>query len=719
MKQIFAGIFIFSSFAACQPYNNNSLKNDYTHYVNAFIGTAEYGHCFPNACVPFGLIQTGPETGNCSWDYCAGYQYKDLVINGFSQTRLNGTGVPDLGDLLVLPFTGDKADSYTSRMDKTSEKASPGYYSVILPDDDIETEMTATSHVALHRYTYNKGQGATLMIDFQSAQVSDSSTFYNHVKESQINFEDQTTITGFTTTDVWVKRTYYYVIRFNKPIARKLELPKRNEKEKASRYVFNFDLNDGDELMMKISISAFGIDGAKANLSKELDGWDFDDSVEKAKAAWNDLLARVEIEGDKDRKTMFYTLMYRLFIQPNNIADAGKEPFYSTLSLWDTYRAAHPLYTILSPEKVDGFVNSMLRQYDEQGFLPIWALWGKENYCMIANHAVPVIADAFLKGFEGFDKEKAYEAIKASLTTNHQKSDWQVYDEYGYYPFDIVPEESVSRTLESAYDDYCAAKVAKAFGKEEDYRFFSKRSNYYKNLFDPETKLMRGKDSKGHWRKPFNALALSHAGTAGGDYTEGNAWQYTWHVQQNVHALIDLMGGKEKFTTKLDSLFSMSDSKEGAGFVLDVTGLIGQYAHGNEPSHHVAYLYILAGKPWRTQELVYDIVKTKYVNEVNGLCGNDDCGQMSAWYIFANLGFYPVNPCGGEYVLGAPQIEKATIKLPGGKIFTVTTENFSDENIYVDHVELNGGRLDRPTILHSNIVNGGSLKFFMTNAPQK
>jgi len=710
-------IFIFCTvllFSACKE----AEKEDFAKYVNPFIGAAEYGHCFPGACVPFGLIQVGSETGNGGWEYCSGYQSTDSTINGFTQTRLNGTGCPDLGDLLMLPFTGDRTDDFKSSINKQTEQATPGYYSVELTDFGIDAEMTATPHVALHRYKYPKGKKINLLVDFQSSQCSSTAQLHAHVQDAEVNFEGDKMITGYSNTRVWLDRTYYYAIEFNKPVVKKQKLADRDKNEKAPRHVLQFDLGSDEELMIKVALSSTSVEGAKANLANEQADWNFEATAENARQSWNDLLSRVKVEGDNDKKAMFYTSMYRLFIQPNNIEDNGEKPFYSTLSLWDTYRAAHSLYTILIPEKVDDFVSSMLRQYDEQGFLPIWALWGKETYCMIGNHTIPVIVDAYLKGFKGFDAERAYEAVKTSLTRDHEKSSWEVYDKYGYYPFDIIKEESVSHTLESAYDDYCAAQFAKALGKEEDYKFFIKRSNYWKNLFDPGTKLARGKDSNGNWRTPFNPFSLSHAGTSGGDYTEGNAWQYTWHVQHDVNGLIDLMGGKEAFTTKLDSLFTMAESRNGSGFVLDVTGLIGQYAHGNEPSHHVTYLYTLAGKPWQTQELVHQIGKTKYINKIDGLCGNDDCGQMSAWYIFTNLGFYPVNPCGGEYVLGAPQLPKATVNLPNGKTFTIEAKNFSDDNIYVQSVELNGKPYTKNFISHNDILNGGKLEFEMTNTVQ-
>lgn len=693
---------------------------DFTQFANPFVGAAEFGHCFPGACVPFGMIQVGPETGNGNWAYCSGYQSTDSSINGFSQTRLNGTGCPDLGDLLMLPFTGDPIQkAYKSAFSKMQEQASPGYYSVQLSNFDVKAEMTATEHTAIHRYTFQGKEKPQLLIDFQSGLVGSEKQLFSHVLDAKVNLENPTTVSGYTRTKVWLDRTYYYTIEFSKPYTSKTLLPKQNEQEKVPRYVFSFDLKSGETLLVKVALSSTGIDGAKKNLQAEAKNWDFENIRTAAKSKWNELLSRVQIEGSTEQKNIFYTSMYHLFIQPNNIADVNQPPFYSTLSLWDTYRAAHPLYTILAPERVDGFVNSMLHQFDLQGFLPIWALWGKETYCMIGNHAVPVVVDAYLKGFRGFDAERAFQAVKTSLTKNHQNSEWEVYNKYGYYPFDLIKTESVSKTLESVFDDYCAAQFAKALNKTDDYNYFLKRSSFYKNLFDQQTRLMRGKDSKGQWRTPFNSFELSHASTSGGDYTEGNAWQYTWHIQHDIPGLIDLMGSADYFTAKLDSLFEMSSKKEGSGFVMDVTGLIGQYAHGNEPSHHIAYLYTLAGKPWKTQTLVREICQTQYQDKINGLCGNDDCGQMSAWYIFTNLGFYPVNPCGGEYVLGAPQLSKATVKLPNGKMFTVEALNFSEENMYVQSVELNGVSYTKSTINHSNIVKGGTLKFVMGNQPRR
>lgn len=708
-------LFIFSGCGS-----TNEKQADYTQFVNPFVGAAEFGHCFPGACVPFGLIQAGPETGNCDWSYCSGYQSTDSTINGFSQTRLNGTGCSDLGDLLMLPFTGEPVrEVYRSSFSKDQEQASPGYYSVLLSDSGVKAELTATGHTAMHRYTFQGKGKPQLLIDFQSAMVGSEEQLYNHVLDANVNLESPITISGYTHTKVWLDRTYYYVIEFSAPYTSKVLLPKLKEQEKAPRYVFSFDLKPGESLMIKVAISSTGIEAARKNLQSEIGKWDFEKVRESAVSKWNELLSRVKAEGSAEQKDIFYTSLYHLLIQPNNIADADQPASYSTLSLWDTYRAAHPLYTILFPERVDGFVSSILSQYERQGFLPIWALWGKETYCMIANHAVPVVVDAYLKGFRGFDAEKAYEAVKTSLTHDHMNSEWSVYDKYGYYPFDLIKTESVSKTLESVYDDYCASQFAKALNKPDDYNFFLKRSTYYKNLFDQQTKLMRGKDSQGNWRTPFNSFALSHATSSGGDYTEGNSWQYTWHIQHDVPGLIELMGGPDYFTAKLDSLFEMSDKKEGSGFVSDVTGLIGQYAHGNEPSHHVAYLYALAGKPWKTQKLVREICQTKYQDKINGLCGNDDCGQMSAWYIFTCLGFYPVNPCGGEFVLGAPQLPRTEISLPQGKKFVVTAEAISGDNIYVQSVELNGEKYEKGVISYDQIMNGGELTFYMGKDPVK
>lgn len=717
--------------AACSANKKDSV--DYCKYVNTFIGGADNGHTFPGACVPFGLIQASPETGNDSWRYCSGFNFADDSIIGFAQTHLNGTGCQDLGDILILPFSGTIKDGvYKNKFDKSTQKATPGYYSVTFPDYNINVEVTSTERTSFYNFTYNEDAPSRLLVDMQSGIVWHDRALRKHVREAEIHMPDEYTITGHQTVSNWVKRDYYYIIKFDKPYVVKEELPMR-EYEKAKRLVLEFDLKKGEKLQAKIAMSTVSVEGATASLKKENPAWDFKQIKTQAHDKWNKLLSVADIEGTDEQKTNFYTSLYHLYIQPNNIADtdgryrgvndsvftSATGAYYSTFSLWDTYRAAHPLYTILNPDKVDEFVQSMLDHHQVQGFLPIWTLWGKDNYAMIGNHAVPVIVEAYLKGFRGFDVEEAFEAIKTSLTVSHRKSDWEVYMEYGYYPFDKIEIESVSRTLESSYDDYCAAMMAKALGKQEDYEYFIKRSRFYENLFDPETKLMRGKDSKGKWRTPFDQFALSHAATSGGDYTEGNAWQYTWHVQHEPEKLIDMMGGKETFASKLDSLFFLDtvSESENTGFVSDVTGLIGQYAHGNEPSHHVTYLYQYVEQPWKTQELVREIFDRFYQPKADGLCGNDDCGQMSAWYIFSAMGFYPVDPVSLEYIIGAPQIDKVSLKLPDDKVFVMKATGLSKTNKYVKSVSLNGKTLEEFKIKHSDIMEGGTLEFVMTDKP--
>ena len=718
---------------ACGTRYTSSEHEDVLQYVNPFIGNADNGHTFPGACVPFGLIQASPETGNDSWRYCSGFNYEDTLIMGFAQNHLNGTGCSDLGDVLLFPFTDEPTDGiYKSHFDKTTQVASPGYYHVTLTDSDIDVKLTATAHTAHHMYTYNNNKPAHLLFDLQSGVVWDQEALRTHVLFSKVDMPDQWTIVGHQEVNNWVRRHYFYVAKFSKPYKIKKTLDPQ-EGEKGKRIILEFDLEPGETVQVKIAMSTVSIEGAQAALQIENPEWDFEKIKQTAQNQWRTLLSQATVTGTPEQKTNFYTSLYHLYIQPNNIADidgqyrgsndsvfkASSGEYYSTFSLWDTYRAAHPLYTILVPKKVTNMVNSMLAHQQVQGFLPIWTLWGKENYCMIANHAVPVIVEACMKGIEGIDHEQAWQAIKASLTTNHRKSNWKIYDAYGYYPFDLINVESVSRTLETCYDDYCAAVFAKTLNKNEDYIFFSKRANNYKNLFDPQTKLMRGKNSKGNWRTPFNPFLLSHAASSGGDYTEGNAWQYTWHVQHDIPGLIALMGGEEAFATKLDSLFFLNTTTKNTGFVSDVSGLIGQYAHGNEPSHHVIYLYNYVNQPWKTQELVREVFDRFYSPKPDGLCGNDDCGQMSAWYIFSAMGFYPIDPISMEYVLGAPQVPEVSLKLPNGNIFRMEAHNYAHNNKYVRSVSLNGKPLQGFIITHDDIMQGGVLQFTMSNKPAK
>jgi predicted alpha-1,2-mannosidase len=699
---------------------------DYTKYVNPFIGTAENGHTFPGATLPFGLVQVSPQTGNAGWRYTGGYNYEDSAIIGFAQTHLSGVGCSDLGDILLLPFSGNPdREDYRERFLKSTEKVTPGYYAVSLSDSEIDVELTATQRTAFHKYTFRKGN-AHLLVDLQSGISWDEKSLQNRVLSANIHIENTTTISGNHRVNVWVTRELAYIIEFNKPFKINKEIPSKPQ-EKAKRYILDFDIEPGGVLLAKIAISTVNVDGAKKNQATENPGWDFEIIRREANETWNEVLSRVKVKGSQAQKENLYTSLYHLFLQPNNIADVdGKyrgandsvftspsKSYYSTLSLWDTYRAAHPLYTILTPERVDGLVNTLLQHYQVAGSLPMWALWGKDNYCMIGNHAVPVIVDAYLKGFKGFSPEKAYEAILGTQTKSHAKSNWEIYNQLGYYPYDWIKEESVSRTLETCFDDYAVAQMAEKLGKKVDAAVFSKRAAFYKNLFDPGTSFTRGKDSKGNWREPFDVLSISHAGSAGGDYTEGNAWQYTWHVQHDVNGLVKLFGSQTKFLQKLDSLFLLDAVIKSDGFSGDVSGLIGQYAHGNEPSHHVPYLFTLTGKPWRTQELVREITDKFYINQPDGLCGNDDCGQMSAWYLFTAMGFYPVKPVSGEYVFGAPQLPEISISLPDNKQFIIEAKNISDQNKYVKSISLNGKPYSKLFITHQEIMKGGHLVFTM------
>ena len=706
-----------------------SCNEDVCRFTDPLVGTADNGHTFPGACVPFGMVQPSPDSGNDDWKYCSGFNIADSTLIGFSQTHLSGTGCSDLGDVLILPFSTDKPERDNPYV-KESLKAEPGYCCVSLCSG-IKVEMTASQRVAQYRINYADNSPRRLLVDLQNGMVNSPENLDSHVYEADIEYVDNYTIQGRMVTENWVRREWYFVIKFSEAYISRNILDKKGQ-EKADRLILEFADNNSP-LGIKVALSTVDTDGAASAITSETPDWDFAKVSKKAHDKWHELLSRVEMKGSNEQKKNMYTSLYHLFIQPNDIADidgryrnaAGeavsseKGEFFSTFSLWDTYRAANPLYTILVPEMVDSFVQSMIEQCDAQGFLPIWSLWGQETYCMIGNHAVPTIVEAYLKGFDGFDADRAWQAVKKSLTTDHRRSSqFGILNEYGYYPFDIVERESVSCTMEMCYDDYCAAIMAKALGHDEDAAFFQTRSENWMNLFDPESKLVRGKDSKGRWRTPFDRFALSHAATHGGDYTEGNAWQYTWHVQQAPEKLIGLMGGPDAFETKLDSLFFLDTvSKNNTGFTGDVTGLIGQYAHGNEPSHHVAYLYQFAGKPWKTEALIREIVDRFYKPVPDGLCGNDDCGQMSAWYIFSAMGFYPVDPASLEYVIGAPQLPYVRLRLANGRTFTVKAEGLSETARYVASVRLDGLPLDGFRIRHEDIMKGGTLEFEMTDKP--
>ena len=717
------------AFASCgNQSQTDATQMDYTQYVNPFIGAADNGHTFPGATTPFGMIQTSPVTGAVGWRYCSEYVNNDSIIWGFTQTHLNGTGCMDLGDVLVMPVTGERTrawDGYRSHFSKDQESATPGYYSVLLEEPNVKAELTASTRVAFHRYTYNNADQAAVLIDLQHGPAWNEGQYHSQVRACETNWEDDQTLVGHVNNSVWVHQDYFFVVKFNRPVTEKINL-EMGETEKGQRIVSGFDMEPSDELLMKIALSTTSIEGAKKNLEAEIPGWDFESTRQAAKESWNNYLSRINVTGTKDQLINYYTCFYHALIQPNQISDVdgmyrnaknevvktGGDAFYSTFSLWDTYRAAHPFYTIMVPERVDGFVNSLVENGEAQGFIPIWALWGKDNYCMVANHGVAVVAEAYRKGFRGFDAERALNIMKRTQTESHKlKSDWETYMKYGYFPTDLIRAESVSSTLESVYDDYAVWDMATRMGKTEDVEYYGKRKDFYKNLFDTQTQFMRPRNADGSWKTPFDPSNVGHSESVGGDYTEGNAWQYTWHVQHDIPGLIALFGGKEPFLNKLDSVFTVELKTSQA----DVTGLIGQYAHGNEPSHHVAYLYTMAGKPERTQELIRQIFDTQYRPEPDGLCGNDDCGQMSAWYMFSAMGFYPVDPVSGNYVFGAPQLPKIVLNLADGKTFTVIAEGLSEENKYVESITLNGKPYTENYITHEDILKGGTLVFKMKN----
>lgn len=722
----------------------SAFAGDFTRHVNPFIGTAATGHTFPGATVPFGLVQPSPVTGAVGWQYCSEYLHSDSKIFGFTQTHLNGTGCCDLGNILLMPSdarmnaardttgvaqSNERLNAYGSR--KAGEVARPGYYTVELPDAGAKVQITATPHVAYYRIHFDKEVSPQLYLDFQHSPAWRWEQYHSQLKECEWSWRNDRTLAGRIRNQVWVDKEVYFVIEFSKPMLR-LDVLDARPHNKGARMLAGFDLNEESVLEVKVALSNTTVEGAFNNMKAELPAWNFEATEKQADRVWDDYLRRIKVEGTPDQLANFYTAFYHSLIQPNNIADVdggyrdtkgqlskaeGGKEFYSTFSIWDTYRAAHPFYCLFLPEKVDGFVNSIVAQGESQGYLPIWALWGKETHTMIGNHAVSVIAEAYRKGFRGFDAERAYAAVKHTLTTNHpEKTDWDIYNRYGYYPYDLVKHESVSQTLEMCYDDYAAADFARRLGKKDDAKFFAHRANNFRNLFDATSGFMRPKDSQGQWRTPFDPTSVGHAESGVGDYTEGNAWQYTWHVQHDVPSLIRMMGGKARFVEKLDSLFTID---LGPTFLPDVSGLIGQYAHGNEPSHHVAYLYALAGRPDRTQELVRQICTTLYTPTVEGLCGNDDCGQMSAWYMFSAMGFYPLDPVSGDYVFGAPQIPYFKLDLPNGKTLEIEAQQLSEENRYVQSILLNGRRYSAPTISHEQLLRGGKLTFVMGSQPKR
>lgn len=713
---------------------------NFQQFVNPIIGTGGNGHVFPGATTPFGMVQLSPDQGIKGWGGCSGYQYNQNVIIGFSHTHLSGTGIGDLGDILLMPYLGIKSDTvlYPGKTDFThqQEKALPSVYQVYLPTPKINVRLTTTQRVGIHEYTFPKSAQAMVNINLIHKINND----WGKVTEAEFVVENDTTFSGYRyVTDAWAPaRRVYFVIKTNKRVKRILsnignfEFNKtlnsntfQRVRNKKINMNLLFETANYEKIVLKVAISAVSVNHARINLS-EAESWNVDNFINSSSALWNTYLSRIQIEADPVVKEIFYTSIYHTMIQPNQMAEPDSSFFgpdykvhksttgkyYSTLSLWDTYRAAHPLYTLLIPELVPDMINSMLQHDDYNGYLPIWALWGTENHCMIANHSVPVLVDAVLKGFNNIDAEKAYQAIKKTLTYDHQGSHWNnwEYVKYGYMRADSTGGSSVSKTLECAYNDWCAAQLAKKLNKIEDYNYFIKRSNYFKSLFHPTKQMMWPKNTDGKWAV-WDAYKTDYEVP----YTEGNAWQYIWSVQHNPYGLIKLFPSEKACEKMLDQTFA--DTTKITGNVGDVSGLIGQYAHGNEPSHHTAYFYNFLGRPYKTQKLVRQILQTMYTNQPDGISGNEDCGQMSAWYIFSSLGFYPYNPANGVYLLGSPLVNKAIIQVANGKTFIIIAKNNSAKNIYVASVTLNGKPYLNTFIRHSDIQKGGVLEFTMSQNP--
>ena len=629
-------------------------------WVDPFIGTDYTGHTSPAAACPLGMVQPGPQSGNYLWKYCSGYNWSDSLLVGFTLNRLSGTGCPSLCNVLVMPFSDAHGADYASL--KKDEEASPGHYAVSLPDNGAKVDITCSERVACYEFTFT-GSGRHLLVNPQYIQLRSNdpkATMARGIKAWEGSSQDSRVLRGHILANSWVQYDLWYEIEFDQPFVA-CDTIILHPDYKAQACVLDFGPG-GKPLKAKIALSLTNAGGASLNMA-EVPGWNFKKVRKAAERKWEKIFQLLPVDGPDDIMTAFYTSMYHMYFQPNVISDLGEPVRYSTFSQWDTFRAADLLRTLLTPEIESDVVYSMIAEAEERGHLPVWDLCGKDNYCMIGNHAVPTVVDACLRDLPGIDKERAWAAVKASLTTQHEKSDWEIYDKYGYLPFDLINVESVSRTLEFCYDDWCAAQLAKALGHDADYEFFMARSRNYRNLFDPETGFFRGKDSQGAWREQFEPYEYAHAGKQGGDYTEANAWHYLWHVLQDPEDLIDLLGGKEKFVAKLDTLFEVSPPVSVTGKVQDITGLIGQYSHGNEPCHHVIYLYTLAGRQDKAVERIRQVFKEFYKCEPGGLCGNDDCGQMSAWYIFSALGSYPVNPVGGQFVPGEAQV-KPLKKLP-------------------------------------------------------
>ena len=763
---------IISLFSITTVFSQQIVSDSLTRYVNPFIGTQEMGHTFPGVVVPFGFVQLSPDTDTIPFSingkynpdvyrYCAGYQYDDPTIVGFSHTHFSGTGHSDLGDILIMPTVGNvqlnpgtstnQASGYRSSYHKASESATPGYYRVHLDDPDVEAELTATIRCGFHRYTFPESDSAHIILDMDHG-------IYNYdgkVRWAYIRIVNDSMITGYRITSGWARTRYiFFVMSFSKPfknygfrdddpLGYKGFWRKFNQQEnfpelagKKLKAHFDFATSSGEEILIKVGLSTVSMEGARRNMRSEIPSWDFDDIRAKANKTWEQELQRIRIQASEEQKEIFYTALYHTLIHPSIYQDVNGAyrgidtdvhlahgfTNYTVFSLWDTYRALHPFLTLMYPGRTSDMINSMLAHFDQspEQMLPIWSHHGNENWCMIGYHSVPVIADATVKGIRGFDASKA---LKAAITTATNQYYTGVVD---YMNLGFVPEDKVSNsasiTLEYAYDDFTLAQLADAVSQRTmlsdmvklyargQGAAFRERSENFRNIFDTTLGFVRPRNTDGSWKKPFDPL-----NTHGEGFIEGNSWNYSFYIPHDVPGMIQLMRGEERFITHLDSLFTMRLDDAHFAETEDVTraGLIGNYVHGNEPSHHVPYLYNWTSQPWKTQERVQQICKTMYRNSPDGLCGNDDCGQMSAWYIFSVLGFYPVCPGTTQYAIGSPSVSEATLSLANGKTFTIKVNRQQEQDIYIQSVSLNGEMLVTPFLEHADLIKGGELIFNM------
>ncbi len=723
-----------------------SQQQNLTRYVDPFIGTAGHGHTFPGATMPFGMVQLSPDTRLTGWDACSGYHYSDHIIYGFSHTHLSGTGISDYADILLMPtvgeiylnaLNGDQTDKgYASLFNHKHETAQPGYYSVKLDDENILVELTTTRRVGFHRYHFPKTTRANIILDLEHR---------DKVLDSALRIVSQTRIEGYRRSRAWAKnQIVYFAAEFSQPMidsgisvggsdATKFSEARGNN----LKAFFQFANNDGAPILVKVAISSVSINGARKNLNAELKHWNFDRVRADATRAWNAELNKIQVRGgDKAQLTNFYTALYHAMIAPNLFMDVdgrylGRDfkihrarnfDYYTVFSLWDTFRATHPLYTIIDQKRTVDFIKTFLKQHEQDRSLPVWELAANETDTMIGYHAVSVIADAAIKGIRGFNREQAFEAMKSSANGIHngmgrdgaigvegvRRATENALANRGFLSVE-AERESVSKTLEYAYDDWCIAQMARLLGRDEDYQRFIRRAQYYKNVFDAESGFMRPR-TNGNWLTPFDPREVDF------NFTEANSWQYSFFVLQDISGLVELMGGKDQFALKLDQLFE-AESKTTGREQADITGLIGQYAHGNEPSHHMAYLYNYVNQPWKTQSRVRQIMDAFYRPEPDGLIGNEDCGQMSAWYVLSAAGFYPVTPGSPIYAIGTPLFPELRFNLENGKSFVIRAPKVSQKNNYIQSARLNGRRHTKSYLKHQNIMAGGELVFEMGDQP--